>query len=218
MFIPNAPMQLVSIDIAYIPKDAQGFQYMLLIGDVFSKFVTVPLKTQTAPDVVNALLNNWIYIHGTPSYLLSDQGSNVDGQTKRDICNELGIEKRRSLAYHSQGNGFPKRNICSVRDMLRTLLLDQKLGQEKWRKVLQSLVFVHNSSFSNAIKCVPFNVVFGRTAVLPQDIIFQSFFFQKFREDEQTRKLWVKFIQHILKDFTKPEPFSCIFSLHISPV
>lgn len=175
MFIPNAPMQLVSIDIAYLPRDAQGFQYMLLIGDVFSKFiVTVPLKTQTAPDIVNALLTNWIYIHGTPSYLLSDQGSNVDGQTMRNICNELGIEKRRSSAYHSQGNGFAERNIRSVKDMLRALLLHQKLGQEKWRKVLQSLVFALNSSFSKAIKCVPFNVVFGRTAVLPQDIIFQS--------------------------------------------
>lgn len=175
MFIPNAPMQLVAIDIAYLPRDTQGFQYILLIGDVFSKFiVTVPLKTQTAPDIVNALLQHWIYIHGTPSYLLSDQGSNVDGQTMRDICNELGTEKRRSSAYHSQGNGFAERNIRSVKDMLRALLLHQKLRQEKWRKVLQSLVFALNTSFSSAIKCVPFNVVFGRTAVLPQDIVFQN--------------------------------------------
>ena len=36
MFVPNAPMQLVSLDITYLPKDANGYQYMLLIGNTFS--------------------------------------------------------------------------------------------------------------------------------------------------------------------------------------
>ena len=104
MFIPNAPMQLLSIDIAYLPKDNNGYQYLLLIGDIFSKFVhAVPLKDQTAPKIVDAFLRNWIYIHGSPFYLLSDQGSNIDGEVIAEICNELGIEKRRSSAYHSQG-------------------------------------------------------------------------------------------------------------------
>ena len=33
-YIPNAPMQFVSLDIAYLPKDSHGYQYLLLIGDV----------------------------------------------------------------------------------------------------------------------------------------------------------------------------------------
>ena len=54
MYIPHAPMQFVSIDIAYLPKDHQGYQYILLIGGVFSKFVSaVPLKDQTAPSIVD---------------------------------------------------------------------------------------------------------------------------------------------------------------------
>ena len=124
MFIPNAPMQFLSIDIAYLPKDNNGYQYLLLIGDIFSKFVqAVPLKDQTAPKIVDALLRNWIYIHGSPFYLLSDQGSNVDGEVMAEICNELGIEKRRSSAYHSQGNGFAERNIRTVKDLLRSVFL-----------------------------------------------------------------------------------------------
>ena len=35
MFIPNAPMQFLSIDIPYLPKDNNGYQYILLIGDIF---------------------------------------------------------------------------------------------------------------------------------------------------------------------------------------
>ena len=49
MFIPNAPMHFLSLDIGYLPKDAYGYQYILLIGDVFSKHIdAIPLKDQTA--------------------------------------------------------------------------------------------------------------------------------------------------------------------------
>ena len=101
--IPEAPMQFIAIDVAFMPKDAHGFQYFLLIGDIFSKYIeAVPLKDQTAPTIANALLSHWIYIYGAPFFILSDQGSNVDGTTMTEICAILGIEKRRSSAYHSQ--------------------------------------------------------------------------------------------------------------------
>ena len=126
MFVSNAPLQFISIDIGYIPKDSHGYQYILLIGDIFSKFVhIVPLKDQSAPVIIDA--SSWVFVHGKPLYLLSDQGSNVDGQVMGKICNELGIEKRRSLAYHSQGNGFTKRHIRIVKDMLRAAILHRHL-------------------------------------------------------------------------------------------
>ena len=156
-----------------MPKDHHGFQYFLLIGDIFSKYITtVPLKDQTASTIVNALLSHWVYIHGTPYYILSDQGSNVDGDTIREICNVLGIEKRRSSAYHSQGNGFAERNIRSVKDILRSVILSRKLPQHKWRSLLPELTFALNTSESKATKCSPYYVVFGRSARLPIDVLF----------------------------------------------
>ena len=156
MFIPKAPMQFTSIDLAYLPKDYKGYQYFLLIGDTFSKFVqAVPLKDQTAPTIVDALLRNWIHIHGSPFYLLSDQGINVDGEVMAAICNKLSTEKRRSSAYHSQGNGFAKRNIRTVKDLLCAALLHRHLPQTKWRSILPGVVFALNASESRAIHCAP---------------------------------------------------------------
>ena len=173
MWIPTAPMEFIAMDIAYMPKDSNGYQYFLLLGDVFSKFIqAVALKDQTAPTIVKALNSSWIYFHGSPRYLLSDQGSNVDGATVHELCNSTGIEKRRSSAYHSQGNGFAERNIRNVKEILRTVLLHRKLEQTKWRQVLPELTFALNCSESVAIKCVPYNVVFGRSPVLPIDIDF----------------------------------------------
>ena len=46
-------MEFLALDIAYLPVDTEGFQYILLIGDVFSKYVeAVSLQDQTAPTIV----------------------------------------------------------------------------------------------------------------------------------------------------------------------
>eukprot|EP00112_Aurelia_sp_Birch-Aquarium-sp1_P020335 Seg5217.3 transcript_id=Seg5217.3/GoldUCD/mRNA.D3Y31 product="Retrovirus-related Pol polyprotein from transposon 17.6" protein_id=Seg5217.3/GoldUCD/D3Y31 len=134
----------------------------------------VPLKDQTAPTITEAFERHWVYIHRTPHYLLTDQGSKVDGQLMPEICNTVGIEKRRSSASHSQGNGFAERNIRSVKDVLRAVLLHRKLQQSKWHSLLPSLVFALNTSKSKATGCIPYSVVFGRSAVLLQDVLFQQ--------------------------------------------
>ena len=54
---------------------------------------TVPVKDQTAPVITDALLKHKIFIHGTPFYLLTDQGSNVDGDIVKSICNQFKIKK-----------------------------------------------------------------------------------------------------------------------------
>ena len=175
MFVPSAPMQLISIDIAFMPVDNDGYRYILLVGDTFSKFINgIPLREQTAPAIVKAFTENWLYTHGNPNYLLSDQGSNVDGDVMREFCDTFGIEKRRSSAYHSQGNGFAERNIRSIRDMMRSVLIDRKTKQTKWRQLLPELIFALNCSESKAIQAVPFEIVYGRKATLPIDILFNN--------------------------------------------
>ena len=172
MFIPTTPMKFIALDIAYMPKDVKGYQYFLIIGDIFSKYIqAVPLRDQTAPTIIKALSNSRIYVHGNPSYLLGDQGSNVDGEVMRELCNTLGIEKRRSPAYHSQGNVFAERNVRTLKDILRSVLLHRKLDQAKWRQIIPELLFALNCSENLATKCNPYNVVFCRQAILPLDVL-----------------------------------------------
>ena len=159
--IAEAPMQFVSIDIAVLPPDDSGFKYILLIGDVFSKYIeAVPMKDQNATTVCRAFREAWIFKHGSPYFLLSDQGSNVDGNLIHELCAIFNIEKRRSSAYHSQGNGFAERSIGNIREVLRSLLLDRDLPQKKWRLLLPEVVFALNTSESSFTKCTPYFIVF----------------------------------------------------------
>ena len=173
MAIPNAPMEFIAIDIAFMPRDSHGYEYFLLIGDLFSKYVeAVPMKDQTSATIIKALLSRWIYVHGTPYFILSNQGSNISGELISSLCNTFGIEKRRSSAYHSQGNGFAERSIRSIIDMLRAALLQRRASQTKWTSILSELVFALSASFSKATNCVPYNVVFGRYPRIPMDALF----------------------------------------------
>ena len=175
LYDPQAPLEFISLDVAHFPTTKTGSKYILLIGDVFSKYVeATPMPDQKAETIRNALWSKWITKFGCPSYMLSDQGSNVDGEVVQALCDEFNIKKRRTSGYHSQGNGFAERNIRSVRELFRTLLLDFELPQNQWERLLPSVIFSLNTTISSTTKCIPHEVLFGRKPVLPIDLVLSS--------------------------------------------
>ena len=170
---PQAPLEFISIDVAHFPTSIDGYKYILLMGDIFSKYINaVPMADQEADTIVNALWEHWITIFGCPVFIHSDQGSNVDGETVRAICKKFNMKKRRTSGYHSEGNGFAERNIRSIRELMRTLLLDFEVPQNQWTKILPSVLFALNTSLSSATKHSPYEVVFGNLPILPIDLVF----------------------------------------------
>ena len=107
-----------------------------------------------------------------PIFLLSDQGSNVDGHTIRNICDNFHIEKCTSSAYHSQGNGFAERSVRNVNEILRLYLHENNCPQKDWSKFLKALLFALNTSISSATRIMPYGVVYGREAITPADVTF----------------------------------------------
>ena len=138
-------MDFISLDIGYMPTDINGYQYILMIGDLFSKYIEViPLRDQTASTITSALWEKWIMKYGSPKFLLTDQGSNVDGSILAKLCQGFNIVKRRTSGYHSQCNGFAERNIRSVKELFRTALIEFQLPQIMWKDILPSIVFAQN--------------------------------------------------------------------------
>ena len=83
---PQAPLEFICIDIAHLPTTTNGFKYILLFGDIFSKYIeAASMRDQNATTVVTMLWNKWITRHGCPLNILSDQGANVDGDTKGNM-------------------------------------------------------------------------------------------------------------------------------------
>ena len=172
-YVTQSPMEFISIDIQHMPSDDNNNKYVLLIGDIFSKCIeAVPMVDQTASQVIDGLYKNWILKYGCPKFILSDQASNVDGKLIHEVCETFNIKKRRTSAYHSQGNGFAERCIRNIREILHTILLSRGSPQKDWSKYLEGVVFALNTSLSKSTKCTPYKVVFGRDPVLPEDVFW----------------------------------------------
>ena len=82
----------------------------MILVDLFSQFIKlVPLKDQVANTICQAVLEGWIFKHGPPRIMLSDQGPNVDGTEERELLRSFGVEKRHSTLYHPEGDGQAER-------------------------------------------------------------------------------------------------------------
>ena len=177
---PKAPVQdhreveelfeMIAIDIASMPTSRRGNCCFLLVIDMFSKLMTaVALPNAHADTIVDALWYRWFGYFGMPRFLQSDQGSNVDGKTVRELCKELAIKKLRSSSYHPAGNGSAERAIGYLKTILRSMCLSRNFTVFEWDELLPEAILMFNSTQNKSSKFSPFETAYGMTPHLPLD-------------------------------------------------
>ena len=94
------PFEKLSWDImGPLPTSSQGNKYILVITDLFTKWVEAfPLKDTTATTLATTMLNEVICRYGVPSGLHSDQGANLCSNVVYSLCELLGIAVTRTSA------------------------------------------------------------------------------------------------------------------------
>ena len=116
---------------------------------------------QTAESVCKGLLQGWIYRHGPPRIMLSDQGPNVDGKLVREMLAKFGIEKRRSSPYHPEGDGQAERGIQTVKQAMRCLLQERNIGKDDRPSILQEVSYNINGLPNNSTGYHPYTIMYG---------------------------------------------------------
>ena len=160
----------VSLDVATLPWSEEGYRYFLLVVDTFSKWIEIiPMRDQTAESIKKAFLEGWVNRHGVPAVLMSDQGKNVDGEVLHALCNEYGICKKHSSAYHPEGNGTAERAIGRVKQVMRCLLADRNMPKTHWPLLLSEISFVSNSLPSANTTVSPQELTYGHILRSPLD-------------------------------------------------
>jgi transposase InsO family protein len=87
--------------------------------DHFTKWCEAfPTKDKKASTVTDILVSKIFTRFGSPVVLHSDQGQNFESNLMHNICNIMGIDKRRTTAYHPQCDGLVERQNRTLQNML----------------------------------------------------------------------------------------------------
>uniref|UniRef100_A0A3B3CR12 Gypsy retrotransposon integrase-like protein 1 n=1 Tax=Oryzias melastigma TaxID=30732 RepID=A0A3B3CR12_ORYME len=98
------PLELVCMDFLSVEPDGRT-KDILVITDHFTKYaVAVPTPNQKARTVARCLWDNFFVHYGIPEKLHSDQGTDFESKTIRELCVVAGIHKIRTTPYHPRGN------------------------------------------------------------------------------------------------------------------
>ncbi len=166
--IPHAPWDSVSVDLMKLPITENGFQYLLVCIDSFSRYsILVPLKDKTAKTVARAIIDEVICHHGTPRTLLSDNGTEFNNAILEYICTAFQIRKCNITPYSPQANGTVERANRRILDILRYISNSHSAWDEHIPLVSCSL----NSSIHSSVNESPHYIIFGTDMVLPHELL-----------------------------------------------
>ena len=141
-----------------LPATSRGYKYILVITDMFSKWVEAfPLRVTDSETLAKVLVDEVVCRYGVPLTLHSDQGPNLNSEVITSLCNQLGITRTRTTAYYLQANGQVERFNCTLESMLSKVIND---NQKDWDIHLPKALFAYRTSIHESTGFSPFLVTY----------------------------------------------------------
>ncbi|KAK7884500.1 hypothetical protein WMY93_027623 [Mugilogobius chulae] len=163
------PLELVCIDFLTLEPDKSKTKDILVITDHFTKYaVAIPTPNQKAKTVAKSLWEHYFVHYGIPQKIHSDQGTDFESRTIKELCTLTGIHKIRTTPYHPRGNPVERFNRTLL-DMLGTLAEQEK---SHWKDFVKPLVHAYNCTKNDTTGFTPYELMFGRQPRLPIDLVF----------------------------------------------
>lgn len=202
-FRPEYPFQhwqMDLIDYSKLYKDNKHFKYILVIIDIFTKFVYLfPLKHKGASaderntsNDIPVLLNKLFLSGDVPDTLHSDQGTEFRNRAVNDVCVEFGVRQIFGNAYSPQTQGFVENKNKQIKALINSYFI--KYGKPTWYYILDRIAYTINNSKHFVTGYTPMQLHRGRdvnkafTIVAP-DVVSANIEFEFDAELERNYKI-----------------------------
>jgi hypothetical protein len=165
--IPDWKWKDISMDfIMGLPPTACMVDSIWVIVDCFTKFAHfIPMHTRfTAEKYAKICIACILCLHGVPTTIVSDQGSQFFSRFWEQLHASLRTHLVHSSAYHLQTDGQIERVNQILEYMLRACVMK---NQDSWDKNLPWTEFLYNNSYQESLKMAPFKALYGRQCRTP---------------------------------------------------
>ena len=158
--IPTKPWEALSLDFIVEVPPSNGYNTIMVTVDMLTKMAHfVPLKKlPSSKETAQRLLDHVIKLHGVPSRLVSDRGSQFVSKFWKALCHILHIDHGYSSAYRQQTNGQTERVNQCLEQYLRCYCTHL---QDNWTTLLPLAEFSYNNATSSSTRYSPFYANYG---------------------------------------------------------
>lgn len=161
--------EVISVDlVGPYPESLDKKRYCLTIQDCFTNYVTiVPIPNKNSTTVANALLERYICVHGMPTQIKSDNGTEFCNGLLNELMDRLQIKKSTTPVYSPWSNKV-ERFHRTLTSMLRTHLDREDIG---WTRVIPLIQLAYNTKVNETTGVTPYLAQYGEEARLPIDLV-----------------------------------------------
>ncbi len=142
---PSRAFELLEVDlVGPLPKTQEGYEHIIVFCDHFSKYpIAYPLKATDTKTIVQLFYDNVISVFVPPTFLLSDNGSNLVSKLMKELCKSFNIQKMNSTSYHPQTQGLVERLNGIIGSGLRK---HSNTTQDNWPMIISHVLYGYRSA------------------------------------------------------------------------
>lgn len=160
------PWHTVAADVmGPFPRSKKGYQYVIVFQDLFTRWVEVwPLRRATGPTIAEAfekcIVNRW----GTPSVLLTDNGTEFVNTTVQQMANRTEVQLVTTPPYTPRCNPVERANRI-LKTMMCCFISE---SHKDWDVHLPSFQFAMNSAYQESLQSSPAFLNLGRELTIAE--------------------------------------------------
>ena len=163
------PFDRIGIDyVGPLPRTKQGNRYIVVATEYLTKWAeAAAVPDCTAQTTAQFIFQEVVCRHGTPGEILTDRATSFQNELIAALLHIIGTKHRLSSPYHPQTNGLTERfnrTLCTI------LAKYAEQHQGEWDAYLPSALFAYRTAQQGTTKQEPFELLYGRHAVLPIDL------------------------------------------------
>jgi hypothetical protein len=152
--IPEQKWRDIAFDFIEKLPPSEGCSNLLVVTDRLSKgVILMPCKDISSETVAKALTQSLIGYRGIPASIVSDRGTQLTEGVMKHLCRLMGIQQRKSTAFHPQTDGQTERMNATIEEYLRNFCSRM---QDNWATLLPMAQLAINSRDASSTGISPF--------------------------------------------------------------